>query len=947
MKRFMIGFVSVVFFMVSVFSVGGTLFAQGPPHDATNKIAYIIQQRIKAVEARFGATSRGRLTSKEASALSDNLVKVSTSGELRLAFHAARAIGEKEKEDLRALGARIITSSDQIKVPKGVKPLQNFGLIEVWITYGKVLSAAALDWVVAVTPVEENPPDTGTFESEGVTLHRADIAQSAGLDGTGITIGAISDGVTNLADAQASGDLPASVNVLNAGSGDEGTAMLEIIHDMAPGAALAFHGTGGGVAGHVTALNALVIAGVDIITEDIPFDAEPAFQQGAVAATAESIAAPGIISVHSSAGNRGDNHAARVQAVGTGQRPDGDTNPFAGCTIDPANVVAIAPGNDTTFDVVIGANGASFTLQWSEPRAIFPTAGAGGFTNLDLYIMDSGRTQCLYESLGVQGGGSGDTIEQIVVPSSLAGTAVKVVVNVRGATGAVAPPILDLRWRGTQQEIDLPTREGSLNPDSNYTALGTSVGAVNAGPFGGSTDPLLAPLEGFSSGGPVQLVLTTVCPGAYPCPAGGVAGPAAVIAGAPNWTAADGVSVSGAGGFGSPVPGGGCPGTSDGDCLFFGTSASAPHAAACDALVRQSFTNQSLTFTNSDIYLELTALAIDRGLVGFDNEWGAGILRCVRLADLSVTKTDNPDPVTLGSNLTYTVTVTNSGLDEATEVTVTDTLPSSVTYMSATPSQGSCLEGGGIVTCNLGNLSNGSQASITIVVTPMLAGLITNTVEVTANEPDPTPENNAFSENTLVNTPPVALCQDVTVPTEPGVCYATASIDDGSYDPDGDPITLVQTPPPPYPLGETLVTLTVTDDKGASDSCTATVTVLDQEPPVIESLKVSPSLLWPPNHKMVPVKVTASATDNCTAAPVCKIISVSSNEPENGLGDGDTFPDWKITGNLTLKLRAERSGKGSGRIYTVTIGCSDDSGNSAEGEVTVTVPHDRGKKKKK
>jgi len=65
---------------------------------------------------------------------------------------------------------------------------------------------------------------------------------------------------------------------------------------------------------------------------------------------------------------------------------------------------------------------------------------------------------------------------------------------------------------------------------------------------------------------------------------------------------------------------------------------------------------------------------------------------------------------------------------------------------------------------------------------------------------------------------------------------------------------------------------------------------------------------------------------------------VTSNEPVDGLGDGDTGPDWQITGDLTVNLRAERSGQGSGRIYTITIECTDFSGNSSTKTVTVSVP---------
>jgi len=97
--------------------------------------------------------------------------------------------------------------------------------------------------------------------------------------------------------------------------------------------------------------------------------------------------------------------------------------------------------------------------------------------------------------------------------------------------------------------------------------------------------------------------------------------------------------------------------------------------------------------------------------------------------DLSILKVDNPDPVQVGSNLTYTVTVTNNGAGNATGVTMTDTLPPGVSFVSATPSQGSCT-GTSTVTCNLGSLAASANATVTLVVTPTAAGTITNTVSV-------------------------------------------------------------------------------------------------------------------------------------------------------------------------------------------------------------------------
>jgi len=110
---------------------------------------------------------------------------------------------------------------------------------------------------------------------------------------------------------------------------------------------------------------------------------------------------------------------------------------------------------------------------------------------------------------------------------------------------------------------------------------------------------------------------------------------------------------------------------------------------------------------------------------------------------------------------------------------------------------------------------------------------------------------------------------------------------------------------------------------------------MDNEAPVITGESPSPSELWPPDHKMEDIMVNYIATDNCEAD--CRLTAVS-NEPDDGLGDGDTSHDIEIIDAHHLRLRSERSGLGSGRIYTITITCVDNTGNTTTKTVRVTVP---------
>lgn len=136
-------------------------------------------------------------------------------------------------------------------------------------------------------------------------------------------------------------------------------------------------------------------------------------------------------------------------------------------------------------------------------------------------------------------------------------------------------------------------------------------------------------------------------------------------------------------------------------------------------------------------------------------------------ADLSLTKTASPNPGQVGVNLSYRLTATNSGPATATAVTVTDTLPSGVSFVSASATQGSC-SGSGPVNCNLGNLAAGASAIVTIVVTPSTPGQIVNSATVSANESDFDTSNNTAATTTVIQpaaASPVMLDDNLTVST--------------------------------------------------------------------------------------------------------------------------------------------------------------------------------------
>ncbi|GMU84436.1 MAG: hypothetical protein AMXMBFR47_43060, partial [Planctomycetota bacterium] len=196
-------------------------------------------------------------------------------------------------------------------------------------------------------------------------------------------------------------------------------------------------------------------------------------------------------------------------------------------------------------------------------------------------------------------------------------------------------------------------------------------------------------------------------------------------------------------------------------------------------------------------------------------------------------------------------------------------------------------------------------------------------------------------------------------PDQARLTGASVTLDgSASSDPDGDPLSFSweqtggaavvlsgadsATPSFTAPSAADTLTfrLTVDDGLGGSDTDEVVITTMTvNEPPRCDLAAPSTALLWPPNHKLVPVTITG-VTDPDNPTVTIRILTVTQDEPINGLGDGDTSPDAVIQGDSVL-LRSERSGTGNGRVYRINFEADDGAGGVCTGFVTVCVPHDR------
>ncbi|MFZ5975714.1 MAG: InlB B-repeat-containing protein [Bacillota bacterium] len=379
-------------------------------------------------------------------------------------------------------------------------------LAVAWIKLSALEELASLDGVKTVQTVHRPVINTGSVTSEGDSVLRADLARvQAQTDGSGVKIGIISDGVDNINTAIASGDLPAGVTVLsNTQGGDEGTAMLEIVHDLAPGAQLYFHDCGDNVLAFNQAIDALVSAGCSIICDDISWILEPFFEDGVIASHVDEIVQSNQVVFASSAGNSGMRHYQ-------GQFYD-----------DGYGWHDFSSGTGSYQDLYVNIpNGGSVivVLEWNEPF------GASG-SDYDLYLTST-NYQTTYTGSEDTQSGSQDPLEAFYYQNST-GSQITASVVVH-AYNAPTPKTL---------EVYIYCSGGASNYSNNITSPDSIFGhaAVEGVIACGAVDADTPnEIESFSSQGPVTMLSETRQK--------------------PDVCGTDGVAVTGAGGFSNPFYG--------------------------------------------------------------------------------------------------------------------------------------------------------------------------------------------------------------------------------------------------------------------------------------------------------------------------------------------------------------------------------------------------------
>jgi hypothetical protein len=273
-------------------------------------------------------------------------------------------------------------------------------------------------------------------------------------------------------------------------------------------------------------------------------------------------------------------------------------------------------------------------------------------------------------------------------------------------------------------------------------------------------------------------------------------------------------------------------------------------------------------------------------------------------------------------------------------VTVRDSTPPALTLPGDLIREATGPSGASVsFTATASDIVDGSVAVTCSPASGSTFAIATALVQCSSTDAHSNTANGSFSVTVRDTTPPaITVPADITAEATSSSGAAVSFTVSATDIVDGNrPVTCTKASGSTFPLGTTTVDCTASDTRSNSATTSFHVTVRDTIAPTILNIDGTPrEVLWPNNHKMQNTTVIVTATDAVDANPHARIVSVTSDQPENDGGDGDTSPDWLITGDLTVQLRSERS-FGLDRHYTITVEVTDFSGNVSQGTLVVEV----------
>ena len=505
----------------------------------------------------------------------------------------------------------------------------DLNIVQGWVSQSKIFDLSDLDFVSKITPPSYGITRQGDVITEGdPVLNSDDVREMFGIDGTGVKVGVISDGVDSLVASKATGDLPNDVTVLEPGNGDEGTAMLETIHDIAPGAELAFSEGLSTTLAFMRSIDELIdICNVDIIVDDISFLLVPYFQDGVVAQKVEEAIASGVIFV-TAAGNSADEHYQNLYVQNLYD---------AGDNVFNLHDFGLASQGPSAISMPIVVGGTAFSpnnfitvvLQWNDPFG-------GSSNDYDLFLFDEEGAQLVSSTLTQNG--TQDPIEVVVFYNNSAQNKLVLLVIERFSGDE---KILEMQFNG-----EILIEDFNVPGDSIFGhAAASNTVTVGAVPVG---NPDI--IEPFSSLGPVSIFfnpvqVTNSLNSSSPLITTSNNIPTEVRQ-KPDVVAPDFTSTT-------------VPGFSP----FIGSSVSAPHAAGVVALIIEAQAQSQVTSLNNQfnktnlvndpkgIIDILKQNAVDLGAPGPDNIFGFG--RVDALAAVQAVLPEGPSGCSLVENSNY------------------------------------------------------------------------------------------------------------------------------------------------------------------------------------------------------------------------------------------------------------------------------------------------------